>query len=232
MPRDDASARHADARAWTVLRLAFAFVLLWFGAAELHDPGAWAVFVPDVVRRWSDPLMALHAASLLAAGAFLVVGLFQRAVAAFGTIVLLAVLGSLLLDGAVDSVFVRDVGLVGGGAALALASSASRAWSLDRWLARRQRASRPVAAATLGALVGIVAAGLISTAAPAMDATGSSFQELGGVEAGAAGLTDSAAETLVASPVGEPASGAVTSNGAADEKLASDGRPGAGDGAR
>lgn len=88
-------------------------VLIWFGTAELWSPSDWSVFVPGILAPLDPGLLAIHAALLLLAGISLVVGVRTGAAAALGALLLAGVLGALGLNGRLDSVFVRDVGLLG-----------------------------------------------------------------------------------------------------------------------
>ncbi len=181
-PERGAHALHRqDAWALLVLRLGLASVMLWFGIAELHDPASWAVFVPHFLDAWRDPLMLVHASLLLGTGAFLLVGLFQRLAAALAALLLLAVLGSLLANGAVDSVFVRDIGLAAAAAALALSPSAARVASVDRYLADAGPRRRLSSTLSYTAVVIAVAVALASTSVPAAGPGASAFHDLGGV---------------------------------------------------
>jgi uncharacterized membrane protein YphA (DoxX/SURF4 family) len=181
-PERGAHALHRqDAWALLVLRLGLASVMLWFGIAELHDPASWAVFVPHFLDAWRDPLMLVHASLLLGTGAFLLVGLFQRLAAALAGLLLLAVLGSLLANGAVDSVFVRDIGLATAAAALALSPSAARVASVDRYLADAGPRRRLSSTLSYTAVVIAVAVALASTSVPAAGPGASAFHDLGGV---------------------------------------------------
>lgn len=176
--------RPQDAWAFLVLRVGMAAVLLWFGIAELHDPASWAVFVPHFLSPWRAPLMALHATLLLASGAFLLIGLLQRASAALGALLLLVVLGSLLVNGAVDSVFVRDIGLAAAAAALALSPSAARVASLDALLADARVRRRATSAIGYAVLVVAVAGVLAATAVPDAGPASASVHDLSGIGSG------------------------------------------------
>lgn len=197
--------RPADAWAFLVLRVGLAAVLLWFGIAELHDPASWAVFVPHFLSPWRAPLMALHATLLLASGAFLLVGLLQRAAAGLGALLLLVVLGSLLVNGAVDSVFVRDIGLAAAAAALALSPSATRVASVDALLADARVRRRTASAVGYAVMVVAVAGVLAATAVPDAGASSASVHDLSGIGSGgfaSGGLSGGAGGSAASSPSG------------------------------
>ncbi len=163
-----------------LLRLGLGGVLVWFGAAELHDPSSWAVFVPKLFDPVQAPLMFLHATALLVTGALLFAGMFHRLAAWLGGLILLAILGALAMTGTVDSVFVRDVGLACGAFALALSPTAAQLPGVDRWLAQRPQRGYVVPALSYAVLLAAVVGVLAATAAPT---TGSStaLNNLGGM---------------------------------------------------
>lgn len=162
-----------------LLRVGLGGVLVWFGAAELHDPASWAVFVPKMFHPVLAPLMFVHATSLLVAGALLVVGMFHRVAAWLGGLILLAILGALVLTGSVDSVFVRDVGLAAAAFALALSPTARRAPGIDSWLAARPRSQYAVPAVSYGVVLAACVTVLALTAVPLNSSSASAMSNLG-----------------------------------------------------
>lgn len=184
-PQIRAELHPGDVAGLLLLRLGLGGVLVWFGAAELHSPGAWTVYVPKMFHAVQSPLMFVHATLLLVAGAFLAVGMFQRLAAWLGGLILLAILGALVLTGAVDSVFVRDVGLAAAAFALALSPSAARVPGVDRLLADRPQRGYIVPSlsyvALLAVVVGVLAATSVSSGSSSQ--TINSFNGLGGASA-------------------------------------------------
>lgn len=190
-----------------LLRLGLGGVLVWFGAAELHSPGAWTVYVPHMFHAVQTPLMFVHATALLVAGAFLAVGLFHRLAAWLGGLILLAILGALILTGAVDSVFVRDIGLAAGAFALALSPTAARLPGVDRWLAARPQRSAALPALSYAALLAVVVGVLAATS---VHSSGSSqaLGNLGGLNGPSSlGAPSGAASSTGASPSASKALG-------------------------
>lgn len=179
-PRRGAGLHPGDVYGLLLLRLGLGGVLVWFGAAELHNPGAWAVFVPKVFTPVLAPLMFLHATALLVVGALMVVGMFQRLAALLGGLILAAILGALAMNGSVDSVFVRDVGLACGSFALALAPSMRLVPGIDRLLAGRSLRGYLVPALSYGALLAVAVTALAVTAVPSRG-TAAAFNDLGGM---------------------------------------------------
>ncbi len=180
-PRSGAALRLGDVYGLLLLRLGLGGVLVWFGAAELHNPGAWAVFVPKIFTPVLTPLMFLHATALLVVGALMVVGMFQRPAALLGGLILAAILGALAMNGSVDSVFVRDVGLACGSFALALAPSTRELPGVDRWLAGRSLRGYVVPALSYGVLLAALVGVLASTAVPTHGASAAALNNLGGM---------------------------------------------------
>ncbi len=198
--------RAGDAAAFLLLRLGVGGVLLWFGAAELHDPGSWSVFFPHGLDAVREPAMFVHATLLFATGALLILGLFQRASAAMASLLLLGVLAALVWNGALDSVFVRDIGLVAAAMALVVSTSAAAAPGLDRVLAHRDGRVRRRTALSTAAVVALSVVGLAATAVP----ENTSMAQLGGI--GGASLfggtatanTSSDASSVGTSSIGTP----------------------------
>ncbi|MEJ2357138.1 MAG: hypothetical protein P8Y13_03535 [Deinococcales bacterium] len=198
-PRSRAVLHPGDQTGLLLLRLGLGGVLVWFGAAELHDPSSWAVFVPKMFDPVQAPLMFVHATALLVTGALLFAGMFHRVAAWLGGLILLAILGALAMTGAIDSVFVRDVGLACAAFALALSPTAAQLPGVDRWLAHRPRRGYAVPAVSyailLAAVVGVLAATAVptsgsSTALSNLGGAGG-LSSLGGSPAGGASSTGS-----------------------------------------
>ena len=180
-----------------LLRLGLGGVLVWFGAAELHDPSSWAVFVPKMFDAVQAPLMFVHATALLVTGALLFVGMFHRLAAWLGGLILLAILGALAMTGTIDSVFVRDVGLACAAFALALSPTAAEIPGVDRWLAQRPHRGYAVPAVSYAVLLAAVVGLLAATAAPS-GGSSKALNNLGGMN----GLS-----TLGGSPSGGTSAG-------------------------
>jgi uncharacterized membrane protein YphA (DoxX/SURF4 family) len=92
-----------------ILRLALAFVFLWFGFSQLADAAKWTSFVPE----WATTIMNAGTLVLfngffeIVAGAFLAVGVFSRYIALLLGLHLLIIGVSMGLS----PVGVRDIGL-------------------------------------------------------------------------------------------------------------------------
>jgi len=175
-----AEAHLGDVAGLLLLRLGLGGVLVWFGAAELHSPGAWSVYVPKMFHAVQSPLMFVHATLLLVTGAFLAVGMFHRFAAWLGGLILLAILGALVLTGAVDSVFVRDVGLAAAAFALALSPTAARLPGVDRWLAERPQRGYVLPALSYTALLAVVV-GVLAATSVSSGGSSQAFNDLGGL---------------------------------------------------
>jgi uncharacterized membrane protein YphA (DoxX/SURF4 family) len=163
-----------------LLRLGLGGVLVWFGAAELHDPSAWAVFVPKMFDPVQAPLMFVHATALLITGALLFAGMFHRVAAWLGGLILLAILGALAMTGSIDSVFVRDVGLACAAFALALSPTSARLPGVDRWLEQRPHRGYVVPAVSYGVLLAAIVGLLAATAVKSTGST-TALSHLGGL---------------------------------------------------
>ena len=186
----------ADAVGFLILRLGIGAVLVWFGAAELHDPSSWTVFFPHGLDAVRAPLMLVHATFLLVVGGLLIVGLAQRVAAWLAALLLLAVLGALAWNGAFDSVFVRDIGLAAAALGLAAAPSAVLAPGLDRWMAGREGGAGRWAAASTLMLLAVAVVVLSVTAEP----QSGNLDRLGGVGGGLFGQAPAGAGAAPASP--------------------------------
>lgn len=130
------------------MRLTLGFVLAWFGIQQTLNPSEWIDFIPAIVSNHSPipatGLIHIHSAFLLLAAAGLVTGLFLVGASLLATAVILQVTISLLLDGGVAALIVRDVGLLGMAGALAI--DPVRFWCLKslRPHTKSRRAIRPV----------------------------------------------------------------------------------------
>lgn len=178
-PREDHALPGQDIRAWLVLRLGLAVVLLWFAVSELLEPSAWTVYLPSFLRFASGPLMMIHGLLLLVAGALLLAGLYTRLAGWVASAILMIVLASLALNGAFDSVFVRDIGLAAACLAVASSPSCARTPGLGSW---RKRGAGRVGAVAYLVIVALTALAVIAKA-PTSTATSSSasFDDLGGL---------------------------------------------------
>ncbi|HKI56087.1 MAG TPA: hypothetical protein VKB31_02955 [Trueperaceae bacterium] len=228
-PRLRAETLAGDVAGLLLLRVGLGGVLVWFGAAELHSPAAWAVYVPHMFHAVQSPLMFVHATFLLVTGALLVIGMFHRIAAWLGGLILLAILGALVLTGAVDSVFVRDVGLAAAAFALALSPTAASLPGVDRWLAQRSRRAYVVPALSyavlLAAVVGVLAATSVSSGGSSQAFNG--FGGLGGTTS--AGGSSAGASAASSSKAGSGSSlGALGGLGASSKGGVSSGGPSAG----
>src|SRR3990172_4337828 len=130
---DRGKARHL------LMRLAMAFVLSWFGVHELRSPAEWAVFVPSFVSDHSpiavNDLILLHGFLLLVAAAAITFGLFYLLGCLLAMSLLSDIILGLWLDDGISDLVIRDLGLMGLAAALAL--DPLRFWHLERALAER-----------------------------------------------------------------------------------------------
>lgn len=125
-----------------VMRLALAFALGWFGVQELHNPSDWGVFVPNVVLHHYphavNNLVILHGFLLTLASASVFLGLAYYAGSALAAALLGEVVIGLWLDGGVSDLVIRDIGLFGLAAAVAV--DPARVWHLDELVGARLRA--------------------------------------------------------------------------------------------
>jgi hypothetical protein len=126
------------------MRLALGFVLGWFGVNELRNPADWAVFVPTFVSDHSpvavNDLILLHGFLLLLAAAAVTLGLFYLLGSLLAMGLLADIVLGLWLDGGVNDLVIRDIGLFALAAALAL--DHRRFWHMDsviaEWLLRQR----------------------------------------------------------------------------------------------
>ncbi len=107
-----------------LMRLAMGFVLAWFGAQQISSPGDWTQFIPEVIADQvplaKQHLIILHSILLLLAATGLITGVFLRAACLLAIGLLLEIIVSLLLIHGASGLIVRDLGLLGLSAALAL----------------------------------------------------------------------------------------------------------------
>jgi uncharacterized membrane protein YphA (DoxX/SURF4 family) len=119
---------HVKNYAPTLLRLAMASVVLWFGVSQLLNPSAWTVWLPSWVNALpitSVQFVLLNGVAELVLGALLLAGLFTRLAALILSLHMLVIAFHL---GYTD-VGVRDAGLAL--ATLAVAMHGSDYWCLD-----------------------------------------------------------------------------------------------------
>ena len=130
---DRGKARHL------LMRLAMAFVLSWFGIQELRSPAEWAVFVPNFVSDHSpiaiNDLIIIHGFLLLVAAAAIFFGVFHLLGSLLAMGLLADIILGLWLNDGINDLVIRDLGLMGLAAALAL--DPLRFWQLERALAER-----------------------------------------------------------------------------------------------
>ncbi len=127
-----------------VMRLALGFVLGWFGVQELHSPSDWGVFVPAFISNHApnavNNLVIAHGFLLTFAGAGVLFGLFYLGGAALAVGLLSEVVIALWADSGMSDLVIRDIGLLGLAAALAV--DPVRVWHLDDLLLKRIHAAR------------------------------------------------------------------------------------------
>jgi hypothetical protein len=127
-----------------VMRLALAFGLGYFGVQELHNPSDWGVFVPNAIANHYphavNNLVILHGFLLTLASASVFLGLAYLAGSALAAALLGEVVIGLWLDGGVSDLVIRDIGLFGLAAAVAI--DPVRFWHLDELVGARFRAMR------------------------------------------------------------------------------------------
>ncbi len=101
----------------TLLRIALAFVFLWFGFAQISDAAMWTSFVPTWATAIASAgtMVYLNGAFEVIAGSLLALGIFPRIISAILGIHLIAISASL----GFTAIGVRDFGL--GFATIALA---------------------------------------------------------------------------------------------------------------
>ena len=130
---DSGKARHL------LMRLAMAFVLSWFGIQELHSPADWAVFVPSFISGHSpiavNDLIIIHGFLLLVAAAAILFGVFHLLGSLLAIGLLFDIILGLWLNDGINDLVIRDLGLLGLAAALAL--DPLRFWHIERVLAER-----------------------------------------------------------------------------------------------
>ena len=115
-----------------VVRIGIALVFLWFGTQQLGNTSAWTGLIPS----WATSLSGLDAAALVTlngafeiiAAAFLITGLFTRAVALLSALHLLSITFTMGYTG----IGVRDFGL--SMAAISIFLYGADAWCLDTYL--------------------------------------------------------------------------------------------------
>jgi hypothetical protein len=121
------------------MRLAMAFVLSWFGIQELRSPAEWAVFVPNFVSDHSpiaiNDLIIIHGFLLLVAAAAILFGVFHLLGSLLAMGLLADIILGLWLNDGINDLVIRDLGLMGLAAALAL--DPLRFWQLERALVER-----------------------------------------------------------------------------------------------
>lgn len=93
----------------TLLRLALAFVFLWFGFSQISDAAMWTSFVPDWATTIASAgtLVLLNGLIEIVAGAALAFGILSRWVGLLLGIHLFVIAASLGLT----AIGVRDIGL-------------------------------------------------------------------------------------------------------------------------
>jgi RES domain-containing protein len=135
-----------------VMRLALAFALGWFGVQELHNPSDWGVFVPNVIAHHYphavNSLVILHGFLLTLASVSVFFGLAYFAGSALAAALLGEVVIGLWLGGGVSDLVIRDIGLFGLAAAVAV--DPVRVWHLDELIGARLRAMRTPASRKQG----------------------------------------------------------------------------------
>lgn len=105
-----------------VLSWALAFVVVWFGYHEITGPADWVEFVPPFLGRgaFAMNLVLLHGIVLVSCGLMLVLDRWRRWVALIVALMIANIAVTLIWSGGLGSVAVRDIGLCGAAAALAL----------------------------------------------------------------------------------------------------------------
>lgn len=136
MTRENVSRRQAAGQ--LAGRSLLGAVLLYFGTGELLHPLQWVGYIPKGMPHLVPSLWMIlsHGWILFVLGAFLVIGLEVRRTAAVSALVLLSVIGTLVVQGGVTSILVRDAGLFG--LAAMIAFGPDDAWSLDALIGARQ----------------------------------------------------------------------------------------------
>ncbi len=102
----------------TVLRIALAFVFLWFGFSQLSNAAMWTGFVPQFATKFLDAgtLVLLNGVFEIICGTMLAFGIWTRIVALVLGLHLILISGSL----GFSAIGVRDFGLAFATLALAL----------------------------------------------------------------------------------------------------------------
>lgn len=136
LPPSERGAKGAAAIAGSVVpRLGLAFVLIWFGAQELVDPGPWTGYLPTFMHFLpAVPLILAHGYLLFALGCLVAIGLHTRIAAGLGTLLVVTIAVTLLLSPGGTALAVRDIGLTTLGAAVTFASD--YLWTFDAFAER------------------------------------------------------------------------------------------------
>ena len=149
-----------------VMRLALGFVLGWFGVQELHSPSDWGVFVPALISSHApnavNNLVIAHGFLLTLGGASVLFGLFYLGGALLAVGLLGEVVIALWADSGMSDLVIRDIGLLGLAAALAV--DPVRVWHLDDLLLKRMHAARRPSGKKKGRLDEPVPLGVLSWA--------------------------------------------------------------------
>jgi len=107
-----------------VLSYALAFVVAWFGYHEVVSPADWVGFVPPFLGAGALAmnLVLLHGVLLVGSGVALIADVWRRWVAVLVALMIANIAGTLIWTGGLGSVAVRDIGLCGAAAALAISA--------------------------------------------------------------------------------------------------------------
>ncbi|MDE1824908.1 MAG: DoxX family membrane protein [Candidatus Micrarchaeota archaeon] len=93
-------------------RIGIGIVLVVFGAWEITNPAAWVGFLPPLFWSNTTMIIVVHGVAMIAVGLAILTGFYLRIAAILSSIMLLAIIISLMvLTGYMDLV-IRDTGLL------------------------------------------------------------------------------------------------------------------------
>jgi 6-phosphogluconolactonase/glucosamine-6-phosphate isomerase/deaminase/uncharacterized membrane protein YphA (DoxX/SURF4 family) len=106
----------------SLVSIALAAVVLWFGIQETLFPADWLGYVPAFLKQ--NPfvyyLIALHGIILSAAGIALALGFYRRLASAVLTVIFVEVIIGLYVQDGFSAIVIRDIGLAGVALALSI----------------------------------------------------------------------------------------------------------------
>lgn len=97
-----------------LMRIGISLVFLIFGIWEITSPAHWASYVPSFLTSTQNTLtlVRIHGSLLLIIGLAILTGTYLRIAASLGSIILLLIIVSLMIDTGYIEIVVRDVALL------------------------------------------------------------------------------------------------------------------------